>query len=132
MKKMNKKGFTVVELVIVIAVIGILASVLIPTFSGVVKNAKENAALLDARNAYTASIVANSDNDSTNDKELPTDSEGKYYVIINGINVVIENGTATIAAEDETFTANCEIADGYLVAINDEDANTTTTDETNG
>ena len=29
--KKNKKGFTIVELVIVIAVIGILAAVLIPT-----------------------------------------------------------------------------------------------------
>ena len=36
MKKMNKKGFTIVELVIVIAVIAILAAVMIPTFSGIV------------------------------------------------------------------------------------------------
>ena len=41
MKRNNKKGFTIVELVIVIAVIAILAGVLIPTFSGIVKNAKE-------------------------------------------------------------------------------------------
>ena len=37
MKNSNKKGFTIVELVIVIAVIAILAAVLIPTFSGLVK-----------------------------------------------------------------------------------------------
>ena len=40
MKKNNKKGFTITELVIVIAVIAILAAVLIPTFSGVIKKAK--------------------------------------------------------------------------------------------
>lgn len=51
--KKAKKGFTIVELVIVIAVIAILAAVLIPTFTTVVKNAKENAALSDARTAYT-------------------------------------------------------------------------------
>ena len=39
MKNSNKKGFTIVELVIVIAVIAILAAVLIPTFSGLVKKA---------------------------------------------------------------------------------------------
>ena len=39
MKKMNKKGFTIVELVIVIAVIAILAAVMIPTFSGIVDRA---------------------------------------------------------------------------------------------
>ena len=39
MRNTNKKGFTVVELVIVIAVIAILAAVLIPTFSGVIASA---------------------------------------------------------------------------------------------
>lgn len=33
-KRSHKKGFTVVELVIIIAVIAILAAVLIPTFAG--------------------------------------------------------------------------------------------------
>ena len=50
MKKLNnKKGFTIVELVIVIAVIGILAGVLIPTFSSVIDSAKESSALQEAK-----------------------------------------------------------------------------------
>ncbi len=40
MKKNFKKGFTIVELVIVIAVIAILSAVLIPTFSSVIRKAK--------------------------------------------------------------------------------------------
>ena len=36
----SKKGFTIVELVIVIAVIAILAAVLIPTFSNLVKKSQ--------------------------------------------------------------------------------------------
>lgn len=40
MKRSTEKGFTVVELVIVVAVIAILAAVLVPTFSEVVRNAK--------------------------------------------------------------------------------------------
>ena len=43
MKKLNKKGFTIVELVIVIAVIAILAAVLIPTVSGLIKTAQTSA-----------------------------------------------------------------------------------------
>ena len=39
----NKKGFTIVELVIVIAVIAILAAVLIPTIAGLVKKANISA-----------------------------------------------------------------------------------------
>ena len=57
MKKTNKKGFTIVELVIVIAVIAILAGVLIPTFTSVATNAKKSAALQEARNAYTAAYA---------------------------------------------------------------------------
>lgn len=48
MKKNNKKGFTIVELVIVIAVIAILSAVLIPTFTSISKKAKESAALQEA------------------------------------------------------------------------------------
>ena len=52
MKKI-KKGFTIVELVIVIAVIGILSAVLIPTFSSLVSRANETALQESLRNAYT-------------------------------------------------------------------------------
>ena len=41
MNRNTKKGFTIVELIIVIAVIGILAAVLIPTFSGLIRNSQE-------------------------------------------------------------------------------------------
>lgn len=56
MKKTNKRGFTIVELVIVIAVIAILAAVLIPTFSSVIKKAQTSADVQACRqmNEYLA------------------------------------------------------------------------------
>lgn len=48
----TRKGFTIVELVVVIAVIAILAAVLIPTFSGVVEKTDRNTALKLAEAAY--------------------------------------------------------------------------------
>ena len=43
MRSSNKKAFTIVELVIVIAVIAILAAVMIPTFSSLIKSATKSA-----------------------------------------------------------------------------------------
>ena len=43
MKKTNK-GFTIVELIIVIAVIGILAAILIPAFSNIIEKANAKSA----------------------------------------------------------------------------------------
>ena len=48
MRKIFKKGFTVVELVIVLAVIAILAGVLIPTFSALVRSSRQSSAYQQA------------------------------------------------------------------------------------
>ena len=53
----TKKGFTIVELVIVVGVIGILSAVLIPTFVNLTENAKKNAELLEVRDAYAAYVA---------------------------------------------------------------------------
>ena len=53
MLKTKKKGFTIVELVIVIAVIAILAAVLIPTFAKVIENAEESTAMQACKSAYS-------------------------------------------------------------------------------
>ncbi len=77
MKKNNKKGFTIVELVIVIAVIAILAAVLIPTFTGVTERAKESAAMQNAKNAWTDYMSANADQPDY--KENICIQSGDYY-----------------------------------------------------
>lgn len=79
--KNNKKGFTIVELVVVIAVIAILAAVLIPTFSSITNSARESAAMQEAKSGMdsvlaltqgtmpedSAFVVAESNDDTTND-----------------------------------------------------------------
>ncbi len=82
MKRNNqKRGFTIVELVIVIAVIAILAAVLIPTYANLVKKANEAAALSDAKNLVTE-MLANilSGGDDAADLLVFTEKGDEIYV----------------------------------------------------
>lgn len=92
MKKLNKKGFTIVELVIVIAVIGILAGVLIPTFTIVVRKANESAAmqaLETARKEYMTEVDATADDFADFDKNYAygytVDKKGQTIEKLQGV-----------------------------------------------
>lgn len=86
MRKNNKKGFTIVELVIVIAVIAILAGVLIPTFAGIVNKAQNSAIVQEANvmyKNYTANVnYAEGDTAEQNLViEVPNDKGAKFVVV---------------------------------------------------
>ena len=57
----KSKGFTIVELVIVIAVIAILAAVLIPTFSSLINKANITSDQSAVRNMNTALAASEAD-----------------------------------------------------------------------
>ena len=115
MKKTNKKGFTIVELVIVIAVIAILSAVLIPTFSNVTTSAKQRAALANARNEYMELLAADDDAQLDPDDKIFYDKENGYFVAIKD-GQIIDTVYATLA--------EAETASGFDAA--DVDASTVT------
>lgn len=72
MKKNNKKGFTLVELVIVVAVMAILVAVAIPTIGSIRSSAQSS---VDKSNAQTIeSIIKLEEADQTSDAGLTADN----------------------------------------------------------
>lgn len=94
MKKSNKKGFTLVELVVVIAIIGVLAAILVPSMMGYVKKSRLKTANSNAKTAYNsvATWVA----------DMETKGNPVTFGAGNGVTVDCVNGTATadITADD--------------------------------
>ena len=115
----NRKGFTIVELVIVIAVIAILAAVLIPTFSGVVNKANESSRTQEMTNALKVVLAGNAETGALAANTVFVTKDG-YYAVYNGnklgsilpISVTSGNQLAVTVSEGTTKTASMTAENG--------------------
>ena len=138
MRNTNKKGFTIVELVVVVAVIAILAAVLIPVFSGVIRQANIASDTAVAKNLNEAAITAGAEDfdaaivavreagyilanlnakangcyfvwDDANNQFILVDSTDDYKVIYSN-NDVSEKANWFVAVNDPEAIASIEAA----------------------
>ena len=98
-KKLSKKGFTLAELLIVVAIIAVLAAIAIPVFSSQLNKAKLAADHANIRSAYAQMRVY----------ELEATSKaGTYYFQPDG---ALEGGNDTAAAAAKTTALKLQAAE---------------------
>ena len=114
MKKMmkNRKGFTLMEMLIVVAIIAILVIIAIPTFNSALAKARAATDVANIRSGYAAALVEA----MTNGVETGNGANNTYYLQKDGS--VSKTGTDRYTTQGESKNATANMTIGGKFAVN--------------
>lgn len=110
--KKNKKGFTLAELLIVVAIIGVLVAISIPIFTSQLEKSRDAVTLANLRSAYAEAQTT--------------------YLTANGKNATETDGnqTVTYTAADNKVSVSNVVSKGTVAGLSGTDQLPFTVDET--
>lgn len=100
MKRLGKKGFTLVELMVVIVIIGILVAIIVPSVTSAVNSAKKQSALADAKSQLTTWSI-----------EVATAGSTTAQYFVDNVETTLTEAEALRIAGEKVFMKNTELGD---------------------
>lgn len=98
-KRNNKKGFTLVELIVVIAIIAVLALILIPAISGYVGRATSERNRANVRAIYSQIVLINTQEGKNNEESIIEELNKQQVDLAGGtiVNIGVNANGAVIS-----------------------------------
>ncbi len=111
-KNNNRKGFTLAELLIVVAIIAVLTAIAIPVFSSQLEKSKEATDQANVRSAYAEVVTLYlTDNAAHTMSVTPKQAQANWQNSANGKLVIQKDGAET------AISIPAKTSDKYIVAI---------------
>ena len=115
---LNKRGFTLAELLIVVAIIGVLVAISIPVFNGQLEKSRQATAMANLRAAYAEAAAAYlTDDYSAGSVTKESETATVTMVEVAHVNIPTYLGPADINGASFPFTWDINTS-----ALKDEDA----------
>ena len=119
--KKNKKGFTLAELLIVVAIIAVLVAIAIPVFTSQLEKSRESTDLANIRTAYAALVVQYLDNASVAPIKVEAKQKAADWQTNNSttypLTVFSDGGQATINVSAKTTDYTVSIDSNGSITI---------------
>jgi type IV pilus assembly protein PilA len=109
MKQNNKKGFTLAELLIVVAIIAVLVAIAIPVFTTQLEKSREATDVANVRSAYATLVTKYLDDGQAAEIEVPAQQKDGWKMDTPKLQTMVDGNVTEVAIPAKT--------DKYIVKI---------------